>query len=65
MQITVAMLPLFCLIIMIQILSVRDKLIPMIDSNFCLMLVNRGDRIAQLICEKIEMVDLVEEQVCS
>ena len=50
---------------MIQILSVRHKPIPMIDSNFCLMLVNRGDRIAQLICEKIEMVDLVEEQVCS
>jgi len=26
-------------------------------------LVKRGDRIAQLICEKIEMVDLVEEEV--
>ncbi|CAF1378369.1 unnamed protein product [Adineta ricciae] len=29
------------------------------DSDF---IINRGDRIAQLICEKIEMVDLVEEQ---
>jgi dUTPase len=29
-----------------------------------LILVKRGDRIAQLICEKIEMPDLVEEEVC-
>jgi hypothetical protein len=27
------------------------------------ILVKKGDRIAQLICEKIEMADLVEEQV--
>jgi len=27
------------------------------------VLVKRGDRIAQLICEKIEMADLVEEDV--
>jgi dUTPase len=26
-------------------------------------IVKRGDRIAQLICEKIEMADLVEEDV--
>jgi hypothetical protein len=29
-----------------------------------LVLVKKGDRIAQLICEKIEMADLVEDQVC-
>jgi hypothetical protein len=28
-----------------------------------LVLVKKGDRIAQLICEKIEMAELVEEEV--
>jgi len=32
--------------------------------EFYSILVKRGDRIAQLICEKIEMADLVEEEVC-
>ena len=32
--------------------------------KFYSMLVKRGDRIAQLICEKIEMPDLMEVQVC-
>jgi len=32
--------------------------------EFDSILVKRGDRIAQLICEKIEMADLVEEDVC-
>ena len=32
--------------------------------SFCFILVKKGDRIAQLICEKIEMADLIEEQVC-
>ena len=31
---------------------------------FYSILVKKGDRIAQLICEKIEMADLVEETVC-
>jgi dUTPase len=35
-----------------------------IDFNFHFIRVKRGDRIAQLICEKIEMAHLVEEQVC-
>jgi dUTPase len=30
---------------------------------FRFILVKKGDRIAQLICEKIEMANLVEEQV--
>ena len=29
----------------------------------CPVLVKKGDRIAQLICERIEMADLVEEEV--
>ncbi len=62
MQIIVVMLVLYYSIIMIQILLVREKIV--FSSSLICILVKRGDRIAQLICEKIEMADLVEEDVC-
>jgi hypothetical protein len=35
----------------------------MIFNEHSTITVRKGDRIAQLICEKIEMADLIEEQV--
>lgn len=64
MQIIVVMLELYCLITVILILLVR---LVWDENSFefdVYASVKRGDRIAQLICEKIEMADLVEEEVC-
>ena len=65
MLIIVEMLVSFYLISMTPILPVN--LILHFSFHFLFIyypfLVKKGDRIAQLICEKIEMADLVEEQV--
>lgn len=63
MQIIVETLVLWFLIIMIQISQVKFKKFSPISIRISKFLVKKGDRIAQLICEKIEMAELIEDEV--
>lgn len=55
----------FSSITMMQISPVGHCLLlrPRRSGRLSLFIVKKGDRIAQLICEKIEMANLIEEEV--